>query len=199
MEEPEPTFDILASEYEVDAAEPIGLGNFGSVHFAARRSDQKLVAIKAVSKVRTLDAAKRSSQATWEELLASVATDIHIPYGEGDEESLHAISAELLLGGYGDGYGDGDGSGSGDTPHATGQPWERVAPAGTTVWSGHKVPYVTVHPYEATKASHSSPVGSQTVSSQMDLGGGGAGRGGPRGAPPRAGRHVRRFQRRWHA
>ena len=49
---------------------------------------------------------------TWEELLASVATDIHIPYGEGDEESLHAISAELLLGGYGDGDGEG-----GDVSH----------------------------------------------------------------------------------
>ena len=37
---------------------------------------------------------------TWEELLSSVASDI--PFDQGDEESLHAISADLLLGG-GDG------------------------------------------------------------------------------------------------
>ena len=111
MEEPEPTFEILAAEYEVDAAEPIGLGNFGSVHFAARRSDQKLVAIKAVSKVRTLDAAKRSSQATWEELLAmevELVAELGAPphhrnlcrfYGKYEDANFVYLVQQLCTGG----------------------------------------------------------------------------------------------------
>ena len=101
----------MTSSRSVDAAEPIGLGNFGSVHFAARRSDQKLVAIKAVSKVRTLDAAKRSSQATWEELLAmeiELVAELGAPphhrdlcrfYGKYEDANFVYLVQQLCTGG----------------------------------------------------------------------------------------------------
>ena len=61
LEEPSPTFEVLANDgFEVDP-DPIGLGTFGSVHFAITAAD-KTVAVKAISKARTKALAEAAGQ-----------------------------------------------------------------------------------------------------------------------------------------
>ena len=63
IDEPDPTFDVL-TDYTVDLDNPIGVGGFGSVHFGCQRSTRKMVAVKAVSKARTQQAAERGAAHT---------------------------------------------------------------------------------------------------------------------------------------
>ena len=63
IDEPDPTFDVL-TDYTVDLDNPLGVGGFGSVHFGCQRSTHKMVAVKAVSKARTRQAAERGAAHT---------------------------------------------------------------------------------------------------------------------------------------
>ena len=64
-----PGFELPALRaYEIDP-EPIGIGAFGSVHFAWRRGTSKMVAIKAISKARTAEATSDSASVQSTELL----------------------------------------------------------------------------------------------------------------------------------
>ncbi|KAL1527470.1 hypothetical protein AB1Y20_016135 [Prymnesium parvum] len=106
VEEPPPTFDVLtAAEYEVDP-DPIGLGTFGSVHFALTPSN-KHVAVKAISKGRTKALAEAAGQeATVEtevELLREVGTKKHRNilkfYGAWEDERYVYVAQQLCAGG----------------------------------------------------------------------------------------------------
>jgi len=67
-----PNFSVLGSTFEVDP-EPIGVGTFGTVHFAMMRigSKQKAVAVKCIDKARTRAQAEAGGARTrWEELIS---------------------------------------------------------------------------------------------------------------------------------
>ena len=105
-EELPPTFEVLAAEqYEVDP-DPIGLGTFGSVHFALTATN-KTVAVKAISKARTKALAEAAGQeATVESevaMLREVGTKKHRNilrfHGAWEDERYVYVAQQLCAGG----------------------------------------------------------------------------------------------------
>jgi len=75
IDEPDPTFDVL-TDYTVDLDNPLGVGGFGSVHFGCQRSTHKMVAVKAVSKARTRQAAERGAAHTSAEDILKIEIEV---------------------------------------------------------------------------------------------------------------------------
>lgn len=104
--EPPPTFDVLTlANFEVDP-DPIGLGTFGSVHFALTATG-KTVAVKAISKKRTKELAEAAGQVatvdTEVSLLREVGTKKHRNilkfHGAWEDERYVYVAQGLCAGG----------------------------------------------------------------------------------------------------
>ena len=89
IDEPDPTFDVL-TDYTVDLDNPIGVGGFGSVHFGCQRSTRKMVAVKAVSKARTQQAAERGAAHTSAEEILKMEIEVMRDLSETRHRNLCA-------------------------------------------------------------------------------------------------------------
>jgi serine/threonine protein kinase len=105
-DEPPPTFDVLSEMFEVDP-DPIGLGTFGSVHFALNNSSGKTVAIKAISKVRTQLLAEAAGQEASVHLETELAEEMGAKkhrnilrfYGSWEDARYLYVATQLCAGG----------------------------------------------------------------------------------------------------
>ena len=91
IDEPDPTFDVL-TDYTVDLDNPIGVGGFGSVHFGCQRSTRKMVAVKAVSKARTQQAAERGAAHTSAEEILKMEIEVMRDLSETRHRNLCAAA-----------------------------------------------------------------------------------------------------------